>query len=228
MPGCENCGAPLPENSLVCTYCETRNSVDLRAIGGFSRIAAAGPAAPRLCPCCDVPLQTVAVQAEQPVHLERCDRCHGLFFDPGELPYLIEQSVRNVFAVDRSALASVSHVTPRAQRARHYVWCPQCRELMNQINYGQRSGIVVDWCKLHGIWLDSGELRSLLEWAKAGGTLLEGARADPHVTAPPAPEAPAPGARPAARGVSFHGRDESEQHFAVDLLDALLDLLRRW
>jgi Zn-finger nucleic acid-binding protein len=41
---------------------------------------------------------------------------------------------------------------------------------MNRVNFGVRSGVVIDKC-VHGIWLDSGELRKLLEWRKAGGQL---------------------------------------------------------
>jgi Zn-finger nucleic acid-binding protein len=28
-------------------------------------------------------------------------------------------------------------------------------------------------CRDHGVWLDAGELRQLLEWARAGGALLD-------------------------------------------------------
>jgi hypothetical protein len=31
----------------------------------------------------------------------------------------------------------------------------------------------VDRCRDHGLWLDAGELRQLLEWARAGGALLD-------------------------------------------------------
>ncbi len=38
---------------------------------------------------------------------------------------------------------------------------------------GQRSGVVVDSCREHGLWLDSGELRQLMEWSRAGGEKLD-------------------------------------------------------
>ena len=34
---------------------------------------------------------------------------------------------------------------------------------MNRVNYGSRSGVITDQCGKHGTWLESGELRSLLE-----------------------------------------------------------------
>ena len=44
---------------------------------------------------------------------------------------------------------------------------------MNRSLHGKRSGVVVDRCRDHGLWLDAGELRQLLEWARAGGVLLD-------------------------------------------------------
>jgi Zn-finger nucleic acid-binding protein len=39
--------------------------------------------------------------------------------------------------------------------------------------FGKRSGVIVDRCRTHGTWLDAGELRQLMEWARAGGQLLQ-------------------------------------------------------
>ena len=44
---------------------------------------------------------------------------------------------------------------------------------MNRINFGTNSGVIVDRCKDHGIWLDGGDLKHLFEWMKAGGKLLQ-------------------------------------------------------
>lgn len=35
------------------------------------------------------------------------------------------------------------------------------------------SGVIIDRCKEHGVWLDGGELGHLFEWMKAGGKLLQ-------------------------------------------------------
>ena len=43
---------------------------------------------------------------------------------------------------------------------------------MNRKNFGHSSGVIIDQCNKHGIWLDSGEITHLLEWKKAGGELL--------------------------------------------------------
>jgi Zn-finger nucleic acid-binding protein len=53
-----------------------------------------------------------------------------------------------------------------------YIKCPVCTKLMNRVNFGTKSGVIVDRCRDHGVWLDGGELRHLFEWMKAGGKLL--------------------------------------------------------
>ena len=56
-----------------------------------------------------------------------------------------------------------------------YVPCPLCAKLMNRINFGKRSGIVLDSCAKHGTWFDADELRRVVEFVRDGG--LDRARA---------------------------------------------------
>ena len=44
---------------------------------------------------------------------------------------------------------------------------------MNRKLHGKRSGVIVDSCRDHGLWLDAGELRQLMEWSRAGGEKLD-------------------------------------------------------
>jgi Zn-finger nucleic acid-binding protein len=46
---------------------------------------------------------------------------------------------------------------------------------MNRTNFGHRSGIVIDVCKSHGVWLEHNELRRVLNFIDSGG--LERSRA---------------------------------------------------
>jgi hypothetical protein len=43
---------------------------------------------------------------------------------------------------------------------------------MNRVSFGPTSGVVIDQCKAHGVWLGNGELIHLMEWKRAGGQLL--------------------------------------------------------
>jgi Zn-finger nucleic acid-binding protein len=40
---------------------------------------------------------------------------------------------------------------------------------MNRKNFAERSGVIVDVCKAHGIWFDHGELPRVLAFVEAGG-----------------------------------------------------------
>ncbi len=53
-----------------------------------------------------------------------------------------------------------------------YIKCPVCQKLMNRESFAYKSGVVINSCKDHGIWLDNGQLKSLFEWKKLGGEIL--------------------------------------------------------
>jgi len=165
---CVNCGAPLPARSTICAHCGSRNEVDLR---GIHRYTVEVPESARVCPRCDIPMATINVGQGKPFLIEQCPQCSGLFFDPGEVEALLEDSVAHVYDFDLAALETLTRETYRPDPV-IYLKCPVCQTLMNRQNFGERSGVVVDRCKAHGVWLDSGEFRRLAEWMKAGGQIL--------------------------------------------------------
>ncbi len=170
MARCTNCKAPLPDGSLMCAYCGDRNDVDLRGIHYHTTHE---PDLPRTCPRCSVNLKTINLNLNGTFLIERCDQCLGLFFDPAELEALLDAAVSNVFLIDRSGLDGINLKRPADQYPIAYIKCPVCSQLMNRVNFGAKSGVIVDRCKDHGVWLDGGELRHLMEWMKLGGKLLD-------------------------------------------------------
>lgn len=170
MANCRNCGAVLTGTLLVCDYCKTRQDVDLSVVHRFT---VEKPASERICPRCHIPLQTVDLQMGGKFLIERCPRCLGLFFDPGELEALLEMAVTRVHAIDPQRLNEVQSVKRSSEYPVTYIDCPVCRRLMNRVNLGTRSGVIADQCRQHGMWLDGGELRQVMEWMKAGGGILQ-------------------------------------------------------
>lgn len=168
MANCKNCGAALSGNLLVCSYCKTRQDVDLAII---NRYTIEKPESKRICPRCHIPLQVIDLRLGEKFYIERCERCLGLFFDPGELEALLDKTVTNVYEIDRQRLAEIQNVKRSSEYPLNYIDCPVCGKLMNRINFGSRSGVIADKCRDHGLWLDGGELRQILEWVKAGGDL---------------------------------------------------------
>jgi Zn-finger nucleic acid-binding protein len=62
-----------------------------------------------------------------------------------------------------------------------YLSCPDCRETMSRMNFGLRSGVIVDVCQVHGTWFDRGERARVVDFVRMAG--LPSAREAPH--APP-------------------------------------------
>ncbi len=169
MANCKNCAAPLPTNSTICKYCHTRNDIDLKGQTYKVKI----PTSERICPRCDIPLQTIDLKLEGGFFIERCSDCMGFFFDPGELETLLETSVADVFHINPEQLENLNKNKRHDDYPVTYIKCPVCRKFMQRLNYGSQSGVIVDQCKNDGVWLDGGELRHLMEWIKAGGKILD-------------------------------------------------------
>ena len=170
MARCQWCTAPLPPGGALCSYCGRRSDVDLQGVHEFT---VAQPASPRVCPACGIPMQSLDLRLGGRFYIERCERCLSLFFDPNEIETLLERSAAAVFQVDHARLDEVARGRRDAPAPTRYYRCPVCRTAMNRVNFGARSGVIVDQCPKHGMWLEGGELRRLLEWKKAGGQILD-------------------------------------------------------
>jgi len=158
----------LPANTGLCRYCGTRNDLDL----GQQDYALQHTTTDRICPHCDQALQSIDLKLQDHFQIERCSKCFGLFFDPGEIETLLESSVANVFDINTRLLRNINRERfPKDQKVK-YIKCPVCRKFMRRVNFAYRSGVIVDRCKEHGVWLDNGEIVHLLEWKKAGGQML--------------------------------------------------------
>lgn len=170
MARCSNCNAPLPPGSLLCSYCGNRTDIDLKGIHYYTTHESETP---RVCPRCSIALETLDLQLQGRFLIDRCEQCLGIFFDPGELEALLEATVSTVSGIDRAGLEAINEKHEPNQYPVSYLKCPVCTRLMNRVNFGAKSGVIVDRCKQHGVWLDGGELRQLFEWMKLGGQLLE-------------------------------------------------------
>lgn len=170
MARCQWCTAPLPSGASLCRYCGRRSDVDLRGVHEFTVVE---PASPRICPVCGIPMQSVDLHLGGTFFIERCERCLSLFFDPNEIETVVEQSASGAFQVDLLRLGELAARPVGGRAATRYYACPVCSTAMNRVNFGARSGVIVDQCPKHGVWLEGGELRRLLEWRRAGGQILD-------------------------------------------------------
>ncbi len=169
MADCKSCAAPLPANTNRCKFCGIYNDMDLHGKHDFSIQIQESE---RICPNCDISLQTINLKQKGHFEIERCNSCYGLFFDPGEIEDLLETSVTGVFDTNFQLLEHINKERYQKPTKVKYIKCPVCRVLMNRVRYGHRSGVVIDRCITHGVWLNNGEITHLMEWKKAGGQIL--------------------------------------------------------
>ena len=71
-----------------------------------------------------------------------------------------------------SALAARVPSGAAAPDTVRYIPCPQCRKLMNRVNFSKTSGVIMDVCKADGVWLDRGELERVVGFIEHGGLTI--------------------------------------------------------
>ena len=173
MAKCRHCSAPMRANNQNCQYCGVRNDVDLHGRLSFHMVQ---PDSDRLCPNCEKPMQTIDLKIDGKFYIERCVSCYGLFFDSGEIEDVLDHGVSHDNHINNQLITNVSEDRYESGKEIKYKKCPVCQNFMLRRAFGYRSGVVVDRCMDHGVWLDSGELIHLLEWKKAGGQMADDKR----------------------------------------------------
>jgi Zn-finger nucleic acid-binding protein len=101
-----------------------------------------------------------------------CRTCSGLWVDRETVERLIAERIRPSPLIGTGLPQAKPEPVP-VQPVK-YAACPKCAKVMNRVNFGRSSGIIVDVCS-HGTWFDADEMRRVLEFVAAGG--LEAARA---------------------------------------------------
>jgi Zn-finger nucleic acid-binding protein len=113
-------------------------------------------------------LESVDIGDNDRFMVEKCPRCFGLFFDNHELEALLEKSTGKSYWINHKKLHSLLQ-HPLHKDIVQYRKCPECSSVMHRKNYMNRSGVIMDICIKHGVWLDAGELKQIQEWRALGG-----------------------------------------------------------
>ncbi|WAS96248.1 zf-TFIIB domain-containing protein [Nannocystis punicea] len=163
------------------------------------------------CPGCGEPLHPTAVR--HGVEFDACGACGGIWLDAGELEALtsgLDPAPGTGAQNEADLRARVPAPVSRESDVR-YRECPRCREVMNRRNFGTISGVIVDECRHHGLFLDVGELEEVEAFLRAGGRAVgEAARARATARSMPPPPPQLETSRPVA--------NESVGASAVDVL----------
>jgi Zn-finger nucleic acid-binding protein len=152
---CGACFSMNKEGAIFCSDCGKR----------LAARAEAPEATDEECPRCRARLRRRDVLGYRPLE---CPICCGLFVATADLAALIAEQEKRVEA-------RVSALTTQPERASlvaedvAYLKCPACGTVMNRVNYGRISGVIIDTCKAHGHWLDADELEKIARWVATGG-----------------------------------------------------------
>jgi len=129
--------------------------------GGAAAQVEVGKTLRKSCPRCQVPLQNIAIAKES---LDQCPHCGGMWVAVQTFDRICGD------AEAQTAATGLSLPPPVAPDPRvHYLKCPDCQSLMGRINYFRHSGVVLNVCRPHGLWLDRDQMRQVVEFIRAGG-----------------------------------------------------------
>lgn len=113
-----------------------------------------------LCPVC------VGTRLEtfdwKDVTVDVCARCHGVWFDAGEMLRVAQSDSARVIDI---AFKGEFEPVPLGKSMREAVRrCPVDTSDLERHEWGLDSGIAMDWCPLcGGTWLDAGELEGYVQ-----------------------------------------------------------------
>ena len=112
------------------------------------------------CPACKNPM--VILELNQ-VEIDYCTVCKGIWLDRGELDLIFSSADKKEIAKSFSIKNEVDEIKRR---------CPNCKKKMNKVEF-ESTGIIIDKCTDdHGIWFDSGELKSILKSAEENNSRI--------------------------------------------------------
>lgn len=208
---CSSCGAPREAGSAGCGFCHSDFSLherDMHTVcpGCLTRISdrakfchhcgvritaemTAGSTTTVVCPACEKENHLVSrALGKRKIAVLECERCAGLWLGMETFDHLTELTSQETFDLDDGLTAGrdqqQDHRPPPSRHEWNYRTCPLCEKLMQRRNYGRKSGVIIDSCRKHGVWLDGNELPRILKWIRSGGSnrakrqLEEARRAD--------------------------------------------------
>jgi Zn-finger nucleic acid-binding protein len=197
MPGtlnCPSCGAAANEGDTACQYCGSGLvAVACHACFGAMFVGA------QFCPHCGAKA-VVAEEADQSTlrcpgcgtdmrhrrldettTIFECGACGSAWLTPETFTKLIaDHATRGAAAADGATAGGLSKPKPfrLASATPRYLHCPVCKAMMNRVNFGDTSGVIVDTCATHGIWFERDELHAVLSFVEQGGLARRRAEAE--------------------------------------------------
>jgi len=145
---CEYCGKDISIKYMVCPFC-----------GGHLHDREE-PFSPE-CPRCKVAMEAEHADGEEYLI---CPKCSGMWLDRGEFHLLTRE-----YDVYRKGEDKGEYLHGPINDTVTCIPCVRCHKLMNRKNFAKISGVIIDECGNHGVWLDAGELDKIRQFILDGG-----------------------------------------------------------
>jgi Zn-finger nucleic acid-binding protein len=145
---CVRCNKEFNAAMRVCPFCNMPNTIPPTK-------------SKAVCPKCKTELQPKIFRK---CELDVCPSCSGMWLDTLEFEHLTSE--KDVY-VDPLGETQFIRVLP--ENAQRFYECVRCDNIMNRVNFKRVSGILIDICGEHGVWLDDKELTSLRNFIASGG-----------------------------------------------------------
>lgn len=106
------------------------------------------------CPACK---NSMVILELNQVEIDYCTTCKGIWLDRGELDLIFSSADKKEISKSFSIKNDFDEIKRR---------CPICKKKMDKVEF-ENTGIIIDKCvDDHGVWFDSGELKSILKSAE--------------------------------------------------------------
>ena len=108
-----------------------------------------------ICPACK---SDMIVVEHEDIELDYCVKCHGVWFDAGELELLLGSLGLDSTSPFLNSILEAEEAKTEEEKRR----CPLCRQKMKKSNLETK--VLVDLCPQgEGIWFDGGEVGMLIK-----------------------------------------------------------------
>jgi Zn-finger nucleic acid-binding protein len=180
---CPNCGAAAGPDAKACPYCQAALAT-MSCPTCFNRVFIGsaycphcgtraarrddGHATPDACPRCRKPMAAIHVGT---MALAECPACTGVWLDADVFDQLCGDRATQAAVIHRTSLQPALEATAAAlaNEKIRYRPCPRCHKMMNRVNFGKHSGVILDVCRAHGSFFDRDELHRVVTFIQAGG-----------------------------------------------------------
>ena len=153
----------MTTQQITCSHCKHAYHADLPECPfcGGENVEPDAEQTTHGCPRCRTSLTRWEYRDEA---LDLCPSCSGVWLDSQEFTHLTSE--RDVYD-DASIPRRFKKKPVNGKEA--YLPCPVCGDLMSRKNFKTISGVLIDICRHHGIWLDAGELEQIRCFIANGG-----------------------------------------------------------